>query len=65
MLAELGRDADLYILDATDRPGETDRAKRNLLTAPRTCGPDTSASGQLAGSGAVACVRFGGWVSLI
>lgn len=33
MLAGLGRGADLYILDATDRPGETDRAERNLLTA--------------------------------
>lgn len=32
-LAELGRDADLYILDATDRPGETESAERNLLTA--------------------------------
>ncbi len=33
VLAELGRDADLYIVDATDRPGETDRGDRNLLTA--------------------------------
>ncbi len=32
-LAALGRAADLYILDATDRPGETERAERNLLTA--------------------------------
>lgn len=32
-LAELGRDADLYILDATDRPGETASAERHLLSA--------------------------------
>jgi ribonuclease BN (tRNA processing enzyme) len=32
-LAELCRDADLCIIDATDRPGETQRGKRNLLTA--------------------------------
>jgi ribonuclease BN (tRNA processing enzyme) len=32
-LADLGRDADLYVVDATDRPGETDRVERNLLTA--------------------------------
>jgi ribonuclease BN (tRNA processing enzyme) len=32
-LADIGRDADLYILDATDRPGELDAAERNLLTA--------------------------------
>jgi ribonuclease BN (tRNA processing enzyme) len=32
-LADLGRDADLYIVDATDRPGETEAATRNLLTA--------------------------------
>lgn len=32
-LADLGRDTDLYVLDATDRPGETERAQRNLLTA--------------------------------
>lgn len=32
-LAELGRDADLYILDATDRPGETACTERHLLTA--------------------------------
>lgn len=32
-LAELGRDADLYIVEATDREGETDRHPRNLLTA--------------------------------
>lgn len=32
-LVGLGREADLFILDATDRPGELDAAKRNLLTA--------------------------------
>lgn len=32
-LAELGRNADLYVVEATDRPGETERAERNLLTA--------------------------------
>lgn len=32
-LAELGRHADVYVLDATDRPGETGRSERNLLTA--------------------------------
>jgi ribonuclease BN (tRNA processing enzyme) len=33
LLAELGRDVDLYIVDATDRPGELDQCSRNLLTA--------------------------------
>jgi len=33
LLAELGRDVDLYIVDATDRPGEADKPVRNLLTA--------------------------------
>lgn len=33
LLAELGRDVDLYIVDATDRPGESDKPVRNLLTA--------------------------------
>ncbi|MDH2428403.1 MBL fold metallo-hydrolase [Sphaerisporangium sp. TRM90804] len=32
-LAELGRDADLFIVEATDRDGETDRPTRNLLTS--------------------------------
>lgn len=32
-LVELGRDADLYVVEATDRPGETECAERNLLTA--------------------------------
>ncbi|GAA0208674.1 MBL fold metallo-hydrolase [Saccharothrix mutabilis subsp. mutabilis] len=32
-LADLGRDADLYIVDATDRVGETAQPCRNLLTA--------------------------------
>jgi ribonuclease BN (tRNA processing enzyme) len=32
-LADLGRDADLFIIEATDRPGETERPQRNLLTA--------------------------------
>ena len=32
-LAELGRDAYLYVLEATDRPGETEHRERNLLTA--------------------------------
>lgn len=32
-LAELGRDADLFIVEATDRPGETEQANRNLMTA--------------------------------
>jgi len=33
MLAELGQDADLFIVEATDRDGETDRPVRNLMTA--------------------------------
>ncbi|GAA3953844.1 MBL fold metallo-hydrolase [Actinomadura viridis] len=33
LLAELGRDADLFIIEATDRPGETRRATRNLMTS--------------------------------
>jgi len=32
-LAELGRGADLYIVEATDRDGEAGRPRRNLLTA--------------------------------
>ena len=32
-LAELGRDADLFIVEATDRPGETHTATRNLMTS--------------------------------
>ncbi len=32
-LAELGRGVDLFIVDATDRPGETAQTERNLLTA--------------------------------
>jgi ribonuclease BN (tRNA processing enzyme) len=32
-LADLGRDADLFIVEATDRPGETDAAVRNLMTS--------------------------------
>ncbi|MGI5488261.1 MBL fold metallo-hydrolase [Microtetraspora malaysiensis] len=33
VLAELGRDADLFIVEATDRDGETCRPTRNLLTS--------------------------------
>ncbi|MER7461196.1 MBL fold metallo-hydrolase [Micromonospora sp. NPDC126480] len=33
VLAELGRDADLFIVEATDRVGETSRSTRNLLTS--------------------------------
>jgi hypothetical protein len=33
MLAELGRDADLFIIESTDRPGETQRPDRNLMTS--------------------------------
>ncbi|PRY40442.1 MBL fold metallo-hydrolase [Umezawaea tangerina] len=33
LLAELGRDADLYIVEATDRPGEESQPTRNLLTS--------------------------------
>ncbi len=33
LLAELGRGVDLYIVDATDRPGEPAKPDRNLLTA--------------------------------
>ena len=33
MLAELGRDTDLFIIEATDRDGETQRPARNLMTA--------------------------------
>ncbi|WP_432789383.1 MBL fold metallo-hydrolase [Brevibacterium sp. K11IcPPYGO002] len=32
-LADLGHNADLYIVDATDRPGELENTDRNLLTA--------------------------------
>lgn len=32
-LAQLGRGVDLFIVDATDRPGETEQPIRNLLTA--------------------------------
>lgn len=32
-LAELGRDADLFIVEATDRTGETSRPSRNLMTS--------------------------------
>jgi ribonuclease BN (tRNA processing enzyme) len=32
-LATLGRDASLFIVEATDRPGESARRQRNLLTA--------------------------------
>jgi ribonuclease BN (tRNA processing enzyme) len=32
-LAELGRDADLFIVEATDRAGETERPSRNLMTS--------------------------------
>src|SRR5262249_44330234 len=32
-LAELGRDADLFIVEATDRDGETERPTRNLLAS--------------------------------
>lgn len=32
-LAELGRDADLFIVEATDRDGETDEPTRNLMTS--------------------------------
>lgn len=33
LLAELGRNADLFVVEATDRDGETHRHPRNLLTA--------------------------------
>jgi ribonuclease BN (tRNA processing enzyme) len=33
MLAELGRDADLFIIEATDRDGELQRPVRNLMTS--------------------------------
>ena len=33
VLAELGRDADLFIIEATDRDGETRRPVRNLMTS--------------------------------
>lgn len=33
LLAELGRDSDLYIVDATDREGELRQSRRNLLTS--------------------------------
>jgi ribonuclease BN (tRNA processing enzyme) len=32
-LAELGRDADLFIVEATDRAGETEQHTRNLMTS--------------------------------
>jgi hypothetical protein len=33
LLAELGRDTDLFILEATDRDGEAQRPARNLITS--------------------------------
>ncbi|MER7083674.1 Ribonuclease BN, tRNA processing enzyme [Saccharopolyspora kobensis] len=33
LLAELGRDADLFIVEATGRPGETRQSRRNLMTS--------------------------------
>ncbi|MGN9810167.1 MBL fold metallo-hydrolase [Micromonospora sp. BQ11] len=33
VLAELGRDADLFIIEATDRDGESGRLTRNLMTS--------------------------------
>ncbi|MEV1158087.1 MBL fold metallo-hydrolase [Micromonospora chokoriensis] len=33
VLAELGRDADLFIVEATDRDGETNRPTRHLMTS--------------------------------
>ncbi|CCH17899.1 Conserved hypothetical protein [Micromonospora lupini str. Lupac 08] len=33
VLADLGRDADLFIVEATDHAGETDRPTRNLMTS--------------------------------
>lgn len=33
LLAELGRDTDLFIIEATDRVGETERSARNLMTS--------------------------------
>jgi ribonuclease BN (tRNA processing enzyme) len=33
LLADLGREADLYIVDATDREGEQQQRRRNLLTS--------------------------------
>jgi len=33
MLAELGREADLFIVEATDRDGQTQRPVRNLMTS--------------------------------
>ncbi|MDA3645476.1 MBL fold metallo-hydrolase [Saccharopolyspora indica] len=33
LLAELGGDADLFIVEATDRPGETRQSRRNLMTS--------------------------------
>jgi ribonuclease BN (tRNA processing enzyme) len=33
VLAELGRDAELFIIEATDRDGETQRPVRNLMTS--------------------------------
>lgn len=33
MLAELGRDAGLFIIESTDRDGETQRPERNLMTS--------------------------------
>ena len=34
LLAELGRDADLFIVEATDFDGESARSPRNLMTSP-------------------------------
>ena len=33
LLADLGRAADLFVVEATDRAGETERAVRNLMTS--------------------------------
>lgn len=43
-LADLGRGADLFVVEATDRPGETERGSRNLLTA-REAGAWAAAAG--------------------
>lgn len=44
-LARLGRGADLFIVDATDRPGETEQPVRNLLTAKEAGSVSTDTPG--------------------
>ena len=52
-LAELGRDTDLFIIEATDRSGETERPTRNLLTSA-----EAGRSGRQAGTRRLMLTHF-------